>query len=336
MFDFSKVHTERINRDFILGKVSESQIFYAYFGPFEFNRAYNSKFRKDNNASTGFYINKTGRLIYNDIKTGEKLDCFAFVAKLLNITYSEALKRVAIDFNIIDGAKLLNVTDFVLKRGAELDGQSKKKTIIQVRPRYWTDRDLTFWREYEITKAELIRERVYPVDRLYINKQEIYNPNNYLRFAYIERAGEEAYAKIYSPADPRMKWVSNIPLNLPFGLNDLSEDYDDTLIITKSKKDLIVLKKIFKNVIATQNESISALSDSIITNVCSKFQKKIIFWDNDETGVENCKKFNSKGFGYFNIPKSYYEKFKIKDASDFVAYYGIDALKELLTQKGIL
>lgn len=52
--------------------------------------------------------------------------------------------------------------------------------------------------------------------------------------------------------------------------------------------------------------------------------------------VESCKKFNDRGFGYFNIPKEYHNKYGIKDASDYIAYFGVDALKELFIEKQIL
>jgi hypothetical protein len=335
MFDFSKIHSGPVDRDFVLKKVDDATIFCHYFGSFKIKEAYKSKFRKDKIASTGFYINRVGKVIYNDFRTGEKLDCFAYVAKLYNISYGEAIKRVARDFGLIDNTTCV-VSNDTIRLGANLDKECKKETVIQFIPDKWTDAHLSFWREFEITKDELIRENVYPVKTLFINKNKIYNPKKYLRFAYIVENGDKSYVKIYSPSDPRMKWVSSIPLSIPFGMNSLPEK-SDKLIITKSQKDRILLMKIFDAVIATQNESESALPSEILDNINLRdFKEKIIFWDNDETGVENCKKFNAKGFGYFNIPKEYYNKFRIKDASDFVAYYGLDALIELFKNKNIL
>lgn len=334
MFDFSKVHTEPINSHFILKRVTDSVVFSHYFGEFELGKVYPSVFRKDRNPSTGFYVGKTGKLIYNDLTTSEKLDCFAFVAKLYNISYGEAIKRIATDFGLLAGTTSVVPSSDVL-RGLQVDKETKRQTIIQITPSKWTDNHLSFWREFEITKEELITNEVFPVRNLYINKKRIYNPHNYIRFAYLQRDKENEYLKIYSPADRHMKWVSNIPLNVPFGFDKLPNK-SDTLIITKSQKDRIVLKKLFTDVIATQNESESSLPASMQEQFLQSYTKRIIFWDNDPTGVDNCKKFNDKGFGYFNIPKTYYEKFKIKDASDFVAYYGVDALKELFVEKGIL
>ena len=335
MYDFSKIHAECINKNFLLSKVSEEQIFYYYFGkPFKLGDRYNSPFRKDKDPSTGFYINKSGILTYNDLRTGEKLDCVAFVAKLYNISYSQAIKRIAADFGLINSDAAVKVDITSLKPIEGFDKEQKKETIIQIVPGKWDKRHLGYWRIYDINEDELKRERIYPVKELYINKTKIGNKDNNIRFAYLENYKGKEYLKIYTPDDKINKWISNIPLHIPFGLEDL--DYSsDTIYITKSKKDLVLLKKLFKSVIATQNESASSLPPDVVEHLCNSFKNRIIIWDNDETGVENCKEFNSKGFGYFNIPIKEYNKYRIKDPSDYVQYYGIDALEELFKQKGI-
>lgn len=98
MFDFNKIHTEQINSDFVLSKISDASIFYHYFGEFSLTGRYPSKFRKDRNPSTGFYISKKGRITYNDFTNSEKMDCFAFVAKLHNISYGEAVRKIAAEW----------------------------------------------------------------------------------------------------------------------------------------------------------------------------------------------------------------------------------------------
>lgn len=337
MFDFSKVYSCPINKSFLLSKLSEEAIFFYYFGkPFKLGERYSSPFRKDRNPSMGFYINKNGFLTCNDFRTGEKLDCVAFVSKLYNITYGEAIKKIAGDFGLISSEEGVKVSINSLKSLESFDRDFKKNTLIQIVPSKWEKRHLNYWKLYEITKEELIREKIYPVKELYINKVKIGNRGNYIRFAYLQQHEGKNYFKIYTPDDTYgCKWFSNIPIFVPFNIDSL--DYsNDTIYITKSKKDLVILKKLFKNVIATQNESESALNNETCSHLLEKFKKRIIIWDNDETGVENCKKFNEKGFDYFNIPYSEYEKYKIKDPSDYVRYYGLEALEELFKQKNII
>lgn len=328
MFDFNKIYSQPINQEFLLANLSEEAIFYYYYGKsFKLGQIYPSVFRKDRNPSTGFYINKSGKLIYNDLSTGEKLNCIAFVAKLYNISYSSAIRQIASDFGLISSKQGCVINKESLKDIQEFDREYKKETIIQFVPEKWNNINLSYWRLYEITQEELIRENIYPVKELFINKVKIGNKNNDFRYALVLNHEGRDYVKVYTPFDKQNKWINNIPLSIPFGIDDL--DYsEDKIIITKSKKDLIILKKFHNNVIATQNESESALSGEYL-DVVNKFKTKIIIWDNDETGLNASAIFEKKGFKTVFMPKN---DLGIKDCSDYVQWYGVDELEDLLRE----
>lgn len=324
MIDFTKAPL-KLDERFVLSKMSEGSIFSQYFGSFEFKKGYRSVFRKDSDPSTGFYINRTGRIIYNDLKTGEKLNCFAFVAKKYGISYGQALRKVAEDFGLIYSDKMVV---FDKTQVYEIDEKVNQETQIQIQPSHWTKAHLNYWKQYGILEPS---KDIIPVAKLWLNGKFI--PTKEIRFAFVIQWENKVYMKIYSPSSKNMKWLSNIPLYIPFGFLDLPK-MSDTVYITKSRKDMEVLKTIFTDVIATQNESESALSESVQKYLLDNYKNRIIIWDNDDVGVENCKKFNDKGFGYFNIPREDYEMFGIKDCSDYVSYYGLEELKKLLKTKG--
>jgi hypothetical protein len=337
MIDFSQINPAiNITTQYILSKIDEVQIFYYYFGRFELGKNYPSKLRKDNKNSTGFYVNKNGKLIYNDFGTGEKLNCFSFVAKLHGLTFIETLKKIAQDFGLVDG-NTQPIAKSILNQSIEFDKEYKRNTLIQFIPGQWTANRLRYWSEYEITKDELTTQEVYPVDKLFINKKEIYNLDE-LCFAYVVREktkdGENIYIKIYCPFSDRMKWLSNVPLTIPFGLNTLKYGTDH-IAIGKAQKDRMILLKFIISVIGTQNESESAITPVLSKHICHNFPRRTIIWDADETGVENCKKFNSRGFGYFNTPNELLAM-GIKDVSDYVKVFGLKALEKLLKIKGII
>jgi hypothetical protein len=335
MFDFSKVHSSPINKEFVLKQVSEAQIFSYYFGSFKIGYPYPSVFRRDRTPSTNFFINRAGHLLYHDFGTGDNWDCFSFVATLFSITYGDAIRKIASDFGLIDPS-LKKVNDSLLQKTDILDTKVKKKTKIQINAKRFSEEELLYWKQYEITAGDLKRDgQVFSVKELFIGEFIVPNKGDHMRFAFIENFKGKEYTKVYSPTNKYMKWISNFPLSIPFNYEKLDRS-SDTCIITKSKKDQLVLRKIFPSVIATQNESVSALPEEIQKDLLSTFKRCIIFWDNDETGVTNCKKLNDLGFGYFNIPKNYLNSFGIKDASDYVSYYGLDALKELLREKQLL
>lgn len=326
MIDFSKIEVPvHFSTEEILTKIGEAQIFYRYFGPFELGKVYHSKFRKDSMPSTGFYLSKSGALIYNDFKTNEKLNCFKFVMKLFNVDFTTALKIIAQDFGLTrsDGAYKIFTNPVQLKE--------KPPVLIQFVPGKWTQTRVAYWMQYGITRDELVREEVYPVNRLFINKKEI--KVDELCFAYIVRYEGKLYIKIYSPLSDRMKWLSNIPLSIPLGIDRLTKA--EELIVSKAnQKCRIILLKFFRDVLGAQNESEAAMR--IILIVAEDYPKKTIIWDNDETGVNACKKFNDKGFGYFNIPAYLLDTRGIKDVSDYVKAFGLKAIERLFKSKGLI
>jgi hypothetical protein len=340
MIDFNQVDAPvNVTREFILSRVSEEQIFFYYFGRFELGKVYPSKLRRDKNPSTGFYINKTGNIIYNDIATGEKNNCFTFVAKLFQITHRDALNKIAVDFGLVSSKTITPIAQTILDQGIEFDREMKKDTLIQFSPyKHFTSLQTDYWADYGLSIDDLKKERVFPVKQLFLNKKEIRNLDE-LCFAYVEEEivkGKviKTMVKIYCPYSKTMKWLSNIPLTTPFGLNDLKYGTEQ-VSIAKAKKDMMVLKKLMESVIGSQNESEAAIPDWLVKHLCFNFPRRTIFWDADETGVTNCKKFNSKGFGYFNTPKSLLDR-DIKDVSDYVKAFGLKALEQLLKQKGII
>lgn len=341
MIDFNKIEVPfKIDEKFILSKVDEVQIFYYYFGHFELGKAYPPKLRKGSGASTGFYISKDNVLIYNDFKTGQKTNCFKFVALLHGISYGDALRKIAVDFGLIKSDTANAMAKKILDKTIEFDRETKRNTIIQIEPDTWQAHHIKYWKQYEITVNELKREEVYPVKKLFVNKAE-YHRIDELCFAYKvdEVVGGKVvntYLKIYQPmrTNENGKWTSNVPITVPFGMRNLKYGSDHCMI-GKAQKDRLVLLKLFQSVIGTQNESEAALPSWLVKHLKFHFQKLTIFWDSDETGVTNCTKFNEKGFGYFNIPNEFLP-YNIKDASDYVKAFGLKALEKLLVEKNIL
>jgi hypothetical protein len=345
MIDLGKIDAPvQLTTEFILSKVSEEMIFFHYFGHFQLHKSYPSKLRADKTPSTGFFIHPvTGAILYNDMATGKKYNCFQFVAALHNTTFKDALRRIACDFGIINcnekaiAANLLNQT-------IQFDRELKKETIIQFVPSEWQSHHIKYWKQYDIDIQDLKKNNVYPVAKLFVNKIE-YKIDE-LCFAYIVKEKQitdasgtrnyicKEYIKIYQPHSKAMKWLSNVPIIVPFGLYELKYGTDH-ICIGKAQKDRMILLKFISSVIGSQNESESALPTSLVKHLCFNFPRRTIIWDADDTGVQNCKKFNSRGFGYFNTPKEFLEE-GIKDVSDYVKAFGMKALEQLLIQKGII
>ncbi len=335
MFNFNSAEApHKLNRDYILSKVNDAQIFYYYFGNFDLKSVYPSKFHKDKNPSTGFYISTSGKLIYNHLNNKEpKLDAFAFVQRLYNCTFSDAIKRIATDFGLVSGNPT-PMADKVLN-SLKFDRSYKKETKIHFVPGKWDSSNLTFWKSFHITKDELVREGVYPIKKLYINEVFIPNGSNNLRFALTVPYKNELLTKVYSPGgDDKLKWVSNVPLDLPFGIPTLKKNAPFS-VTTKSVKDMIILKKFLPSVLASQNENRWSMSDKIIKKLNFYFPENWVFWDNDETGLKGLTEMQELGFKTLHVPLSY-EKDGIKDISDLAKEKGLDTVERLLINNGLL
>lgn len=318
-------------REELLNKVDDASIFGYYFGNFNFSKSYASKFRQDSNPSTGFYVNNRGRIIYNDLRTGEKLDCFAFVAKLHNINYGEAIQKIASDFGLT-GTKAKPAAIINAVKQSET---VKKDTIIDITYNKWDFAALNYWKDYGITQEELEKNNVFNVATLKINGNFIPNYRLNLRFAYVINFKNKTYKKIYEPhAEKKYKWFNSIPLFIPFGYNELNYT-TDTLIIQKSQKDRIITLKFHPDVIAVQNESKAALRDTTLNFLKTKYKRIVCIFDNDERGKEACQEYSERGCECYHLPENLYEQ-GIKDMGDVVKKWGLDTVKKWLKTNNII
>jgi hypothetical protein len=344
LIDFNSINVPNdLTASAILSKIDDSQIFSYYFGYFELKHLYPSKLRRDRHPSTSFFVsNKSGKILYKDFATNEVFNCFTFVARLFNVSFNDALAIIARDFGLSKESTITVEARNILQN-VSFDKQIKAQTIIQIIPSSWESEHISYWKHYHIDIQRLKNNNVYPVKRLFVNKAEF--KTDKLCFAYLVKNIDDEgkfheYLKIYQPlrTNETGKWINNIPISVPFGLYELKTSRKlpgDHIVIGKAKKDEMVLQSFFNYTIGTQNESESAISPSLVSYLHEHFPKRTIIWDSDRAGVESCKKFNDKGFGYFNTP-AYLVDRGVKDVSDYVKAFGMKALERLLKSKKLI
>lgn len=91
----------RINKEFILSKITEESIFEHYGVPIK-KGLFCSKLRNDKNPTVALYKARNGRLIMKDFGSDFSGDCFVYVSALYGISYYTALCTVANDFGLIN------------------------------------------------------------------------------------------------------------------------------------------------------------------------------------------------------------------------------------------
>lgn len=317
----------KLSRDVLQNKVGDQNVFTFYFGPFELNRSYNSVFRQDPKPSTGFYVSDNGSTIYNDFTTGEKLDFIQFVMRLYGLNYYQAMQRIAVDFGLVDGQRS-TTKPAIIKQG-EAKVKVKKNYIINVTK--FKKHHLDYWAQYYITEAELLANGIRAVTGITIDGYSPpINPNE-LKFLYTFTENNQTYFKIYTPYSTLYKFYGPVPLHLPFGLDTL-QMATDTLVVTKSVKDCLVLRKYIPEVLGLQNESRSSIKKEVL-NVLHTLYKRIVLWFDCDGPGKKAAEWYKQHYPWIELvftPQQCFDKHAIKDPSDFIRHYGLEVFEAYL------
>ena len=208
----------------------------------------------------------------------------------------------------------------------------KRYSLIQAVTRKFTNEELAYWAQYHQSIDDLRANNIYSIKKLYLNKQLFSLKENELRFGYLY----DGHWKIYRPfGDRKTKWVPN---NVPITTMDGKEDIKNCKVafINKSKKDYMVMKKVFPCCCAVQNEGIACFSHENVEYLKANSDVQILSFDSDVTGVANSQQITKLfDFGYLNVPKIYLKE-GIKDWADLAKVHGLKAIENYLKQKQLL
>lgn len=208
--------------------------------------------------------------------------------------------------------------------------EKKEPAYIRITSKEWTVKGLAYWAKYGITKSELEREGVYEVQYFWTTKSQSvpYTPQS-LCFAYREKFEGVSYYKLYQPFNKEFKFINDYPDFLVEGWNNLKYE-KDLLIITKSRKDCIVLHSLGYEAVSPKSET-TLIHDDQMDHLISRYAHIIILFDND--GKHNGEMYKQRyKLSLVFIPK----ESETKDISDFREKYGaeesIKLLKELTNE----
>ena len=106
--------------------------------------------------------------------------------------------------------------------------------------------------------------------------------------------------------------------------------------INKSKKDYMVMKKVYPCCCAVQNEGIACFSPENVEYLKANSDVQILSFDSDVAGVANSQQITKLfDFEYLNVPKAYLKE-GIKDWADLAKAHGLKAIEDYLTEKQLL
>ncbi len=331
------VKKTKLSMDAILSKISEYDIFRYYMpdNDWKLNRVTYSPFRKESNPS--FVIgNKLGYLSFIDFAdTSRRGDCFNFVQMLFNLPDTiDVLRLIDKDFNLGIGNGT-NSQEYkkIISAYKQPEEIGKRYSLIQVVTRKFTKEELDYWNQYHQDISDLHANNIYSIKSLYLNKSKFVLKDTDLRFGYLY---EGQYWKIYRPfADKKQKWIPN---NVPITTMDGKEDIKNCKVafINKSKKDYMVMKKLFPCSCAVQNEGIGCFSHENVEYLKANSDRQILSFDSDVTGVANSQQITKLfDFEYANVPRKYLAE-GIKDWADLAKAHGMNTIEDYLKTKNLL
>lgn len=337
-----------LNEEEILKRVSQEEIIEMALGykPVPYQRI-TSPLKKNDTKPGAWFEWYNGKLFFQDFGDNPTHRiCFKFIADFYNVSFRDALKLVNTHFQLglgsSDEMEKPKPVIFHNPHQNQVQHASKQRTHIIYHPRPFNLQDKKFWFDrYKIGKQQLIDDEVtaliwYKFYSMTHNKWVIIRPSD-VAYCYTEF---KEHVKVYRPFSPdkRGKWLSNCDENDIGGLS-LLPPTGSVLTISKAYKDYRVLKNQgLSSTIWFQNEG-CVPTEEIIRDLCSRFPRIYIFFDNDEGGIKNALKlaeiFNSFSPGIASpiwLPEILLQS-HITDPSDLIWKRSQTELKHFLVEK---
>lgn len=325
-----KIEEVHITRKFILERLSPYDIYRWEYGEFTVGRPCINHLRGEKRASFTIFQGQDGRMHhYDQADDYWKGDCFDIVCQKYGITLIEALKKIAKDFMLVDAPvdAYKQITSQYVK--PVLD--PKRYALIQCTTKKFTSTDMTrYWDRYRvISKDKLKKHNVYSLREVFLNRKKIPIGKDELVYGYWYPNGW----KIMFPERPiEQKWLSNISLDTPEGLENLSKDHNSLLV--KSKKCYMVMEEVYPYLCTFQNETIGSVTEKVAQYINENSKKVFYGGDSDVAGKKASYKITEKYQWYHvNVPDKYLPD---KDWSDLSASHGIEVIDKHLRKKGVI
>jgi hypothetical protein len=247
-------------------------------------------------------------LLYKDFGSdASATNIWGYIMRKYGLSYPQALDKIAMDLGLVPSTHQL----YDIQPDTSIQA-TPRQTEINIKSREWLIKDKMYWNEKYLIPLELLQEyNVKPITHFWVNDR-LYKaaPLSYC-YNYYEYSGR-LLRKIYQPYSP-IKWISNINGTVVQGIANIPKQHN-LLIITKSLKDIMCLRLIGYYSIATNNE-LSWIPDSVWQKLKQRYDRIVIFYDNDITGLTSASKFSSM----YDIPYIYLpESCGAKDISDYI------------------
>lgn len=328
-----------ITKEDIYTRITSYDIFKRYCPGFkELGVKFRSEFRTDTEPSCSIVLWGTD-LLYRDFGEFESYRAIPYVMRKFSIKYWDALELIWRDFNLSEDEKItergteVNVPSMGTNvswnsnspRISSFSSNSNNQTIILIKSRKWSRKDKQYWFDrYYITKSTLERFGVIPISHFWINGRMIKADENTYSYEFYWYKGIFR-RKIYSPFNKTYRFLNNGGYVVQ-GEGVLPKK-GELLIITKSLKDIMCLSESGYTAISPPSEK-TFFTDAYFNKQKSRFDKLVLYFDADQTGIESATTLSNK----YSIPFIHNPIGKPKDYSDYIEKYGKQQAELLIKQ----
>lgn len=319
----------KLNKENLLKYVHQEEIFERYLGiSVELGKKYINPFRDDKTPDCSFYYSASQILYFIDFACRDcGGDCWNIVQQYYSCDYYNALRHVNKDFGI--GLDDGHIGEPIIKlRTKQLEPRiveykEKVYSDIRILTMPFTQIDLDYWNQYEITESQLNKFEVFSCFKSWIDNRFYYQwTKKEPQYAY---QFDEKTFQIYRPYS-KDKWRTNTSFSYLHGCGQL-KPVGDLLIWSKSRKDLMCLDLCGYNSVAVPSEG-TIPEVELVKELKQRFTNHIVLYDNDEPGRKYSDKFSQMiGAKQLFMPEG------TKDPSDFVKEYSLKELKTYLDDR---
>lgn len=314
----------KITKEFLLSKNSEETYMSTYLRVPIKRGLFCSPLRKDHKPTCSFCHSKKGELMYHDFGTGFHENFVGVVMEIHKCSYQEALNVIAEDFGYISKAE---DRPAVKIKVSNVKLEEKTETLIQIKPKAFSEQELKWWKGFGITEKTLKKYKVFSCDSIFLNGDYFSssNPRVPIYGYYCGKKNGQELWRIYFPSKRSFRFLSNVGKSYIQGAKQLPKT-GDVLLVTKSQKDVMLAYELGIPAIAPCSE-VLFLSNKQIQHLKKRFKTIIVCYDTDITGIHNLKQIKVKhpDLHTFFIPR----KYGVKDISDFFKKYGEEETRRL-------
>jgi len=278
-----------------------------------------SVFSQEKTPSFCIYPDKMGRYRFKDFSSGNSGDAIELVMLYLKLeSRGIAVRKIMDDYEAYISKYDITPREFVPESRYE---------VSDYEIRHWNNLDQDFWTSYKISSRMLDAHNVHPLQYFILSKTDNDGTVKELRFenqyTYGYFRNDGTLYKIYQPKNKKSKFIK--VSDYIQGSEQINYDCK-YLIITKSLKDIMSFKTLGignVEVIAPDSEN-SIMPESVIKKFKHKYAKIIVFFDNDQAGIDAAKTYQKRyGFDYITLPVE-------KDTSDTVKARGVQETRNIV------